>query len=59
MSREIVTSAGGKSRRRRTCLTSQPTASPTAIPPATLSRNELPASHSENVPLTAATTPKR
>ena len=59
MSREIVTSAGGKSSRRRTCRTIQPTPSPTATPPATLSTNEIPASQSENVPLTAATTAKR
>ena len=55
----MVTSTGGSSIRRRTCRTTQPTASPTATPPTTTRTKRMPASQSENVPLTAATTATR
>lgn len=54
LSREIVISTGMSFSRRRTSAMSQPTASPTRMPPAPPSTNSMPASHSENDPHTAA-----
>ena len=45
--------------RRITCVTSQPTASPIATPPAALTTKSSSASPNENVPSTAATSATR
>ena len=56
---ETVISAGGLSRRRRTCRTSQPTPSPTAIPPPTLTTKSPVVCHSEKEPVRTAATATR
>ncbi len=55
----MATSMGGSSSRRRTWRTTQPTASPIAIPPITSTTIRADVSRSENVPPMAAPTAAR
>ena len=59
VSREIVTSAGGLSMRRRAWRTIQPTAIPTATPPTTVTTKRPPVRTSEKEPVTTAATATR
>jgi len=55
----IVTSTGGLSRRRRMAAITKPTPIPTAMPPAAVPTKRSPASNTEKLPETTATTATR